>query len=65
VLTALLAEDPRPAYQEDPERIYGLLYAGYEVRFSVDGKTLTLRSLSDSRDGGDVQPGRQTGCAGK
>lgn len=34
-LTALLAQDPRPSYQNDPERIYGFCYAGLEVKFKV------------------------------
>ena len=35
-LFAVLSEDPRPAYQNDPERIYGFLFAGYEIRFRVE-----------------------------
>ena len=45
VLTALrgvLAQDPRPAYQNDPERVYGLSFAGLEVHFQVDGEVLTV-----------------------
>lgn len=34
-LRKVLAEDPRPAYQDDPERVYGLVFAGTEVRFTV------------------------------
>ena len=34
-LRGVLAMDPRPAYQEDPERIYGFAFAGLELRFSV------------------------------
>ena len=40
--TALLASDPRPRYQDDPERRYGMAYAGYDIRFHVDGQTLTV-----------------------
>lgn len=36
VLVKILEEDPRPAYQENPERIYGFSYAGLEVKFRVD-----------------------------
>lgn len=39
-LIALLKQDPRPAYHDDPKRIYGFLYAGYEVKFTVSGNTL-------------------------
>lgn len=41
-LRGVLAQDPRPAYQKDPERIYGLSFAGMEVRFQVDGDQLTV-----------------------
>lgn len=41
-LTGVLALDPRPHYQDDPERIYGFVFAGLEVRFSVDGQRLTV-----------------------
>lgn len=41
-LRGVLAQDPRPAYQKDPERIYGLSFAGTEVRFQVDGEQLTV-----------------------
>ncbi len=41
-LRGVLAQDPRPAYQKDPERIYGLSFAGMEVRFQVEGNQLTV-----------------------
>jgi tRNA-Thr(GGU) m(6)t(6)A37 methyltransferase TsaA len=41
-LRKILALDPRPHYQEDPERIYGMPYGGYDVRFKVNGKVLTV-----------------------
>ena len=41
----VLAHDPRPSYQHDPERIYGLSFGGYNVRFRVDGKLLTVCQL--------------------
>lgn len=44
-LAAVLSLDPRPAYQEDPERIYGFEFAGYTVRFSVDGDTLFVKEM--------------------
>lgn len=46
-LISVLAQDPRPAYQNDPDRIYGLSFAGYSVRFSVSEKTLTVTELSE------------------
>ena len=44
-LTGVLARDPRPPYQHDPRRVYGLDFAGVNVRFTVDGDTLTVRSV--------------------
>ena len=44
-LRGVLAQDPRPHYQNDPERVYGFGFAGMEVKFSVDGKTLTVRDV--------------------
>ena len=35
VLIQVLSQDPRPSYQEDPDRIFGMAYAGMEVRFRV------------------------------
>ena len=40
-----LAQDPRPSYQNDPERIYGMEFAGMDVRFSVAGDVLTVREI--------------------
>ena len=39
---AVLAQDPRPAYQDDPQRLYGLEFAGFDIRFSVDGTVLKV-----------------------
>lgn len=39
---ALLSEDPRPGYQNDPTRIYMMRYANFEVHFTVSDKTLTV-----------------------
>lgn len=41
-LIEVLAQDPRPAYQNDPTRIYGLFFAGYNIRFMVRDKQLTV-----------------------
>lgn len=38
----ILAQDPRPSYQHDPERVYGMEYADMEIRFTVDGDVLTV-----------------------
>ena len=42
----ILAEDPRPQYHNDSERIYRFEYAGYGIAFSVDGNTAFVRSIS-------------------
>ncbi len=44
-LIETLALDPRPAYQDDPERIYGISYAGRNIRFTVDGEVLTITAV--------------------
>ena len=41
-LKGVLAQDPRPSYQNDPERSYGLTFAGFDVRFRVNGNALTV-----------------------
>ena len=44
-LREVLALDPRPSYQDDPERIYGFAFAGRNVRFRVNGSTLEVLSI--------------------
>lgn len=44
-LLAVLAQDPRPAYQNIPQRIYGFEFAGFEVRFIVQDNLLTVKEL--------------------
>lgn len=46
-LEGVLACDPRPSYQKDPERVYGMVFAGWEVRFSVDGEILIVLSAEE------------------
>lgn len=41
-LVAVLAHDPRPQYQDDPDRIYGMAFGPYEVRFKVNDLNLTV-----------------------
>ena len=38
----VLAQDPRPSYQDDPERVYGMRFGGLEIKFKVDGENLTV-----------------------
>ena len=44
-LLGILAEDPRPAYQDDPERLYGFSFAGREIRFRVAAGILTVTDI--------------------
>ncbi len=44
-LLGVLAQDPRPRYQKDPDRVYGFGFAGLEVRFSVADGVLTVREI--------------------
>lgn len=39
-LIEVLSQDPRPHYHDDPERIYGMEFAGHEIKFRVTNKTL-------------------------
>ena len=41
----ILAEDPRPGYQDDPSRIYTMQYATFEICFMVEGNTLTVTEI--------------------
>ena len=45
-LLAVLAQDPRPSYQADSGRVYGMAFAGLEVKFTVAGETLTVVEIS-------------------
>ena len=44
-LRGVLAQDPRPHYHDDPERVYGFGFGGMEVKFSVEGTVLTVRDV--------------------
>ena len=44
-LRGVLAQDPRPAYHNDPGRVYGFGFAGLEVRFTVEDNVLTVREI--------------------
>ena len=44
-LRGVLANDPRPRYQNDPARVYGLRFGGQNVKFTVDGDVLTVRGV--------------------
>lgn len=46
VLKDVLAQDPRPAYQNDPQRVYGFSYADFEIKFRVEDDVLTVLSVT-------------------
>ncbi len=46
---AVLAQDPRPAYQEDSAREYGFNFAGYEIEFTVGGDTLRVFRVTKTK----------------
>ena len=46
-LKGLLAQDPRPQYQDDPDKIYGMAYDGLNVRFKVTGDILSVLDIED------------------
>ena len=57
-LLEVLACDPRPPYQHDPDRRYGMAFGGVEVSFTVAGGTLTVRDIAaggktEDRTGGE------------
>ncbi len=47
-LIDILSQDPRPSYQNDPERIYGMSFSGYEIKFSVKGDVLTVLDILEN-----------------
>ena len=47
-LIDVLAHDPRPQYQNDPERIYGMAFGDLEVKFKVEGCLLTVLQIAMS-----------------
>ena len=49
-LTGVLANDPRPRYQNDPDRAYAMDFAGLNVEFTVSGEVLTVKNISDRRE---------------
>ena len=48
-LKEILASDPRPAYIEDPDRVYGFDFAGYSIKFTVKDSVLTVKDISSSK----------------
>ena len=49
-LLLILGQDPRPSYQNDPEREYGMRFADYEIFFKVEGDTLTVTRVESAKE---------------
>ena len=47
----VLSHDPRPSYQRDPDRVYGLPFAGFDIRFTVREDTLTVQEVEQQVEG--------------
>ena len=47
-LKGVLSQDPRPQYHNDPNRIYGMPFAGKDIKFKVEGSALTVTGLVHS-----------------
>lgn len=48
-LRGVLAQDPRPQYQDDPQRVYGMAFGGLEVRFRVEGDRLEVLEVTSEK----------------
>jgi tRNA-Thr(GGU) m(6)t(6)A37 methyltransferase TsaA len=42
----ILAHDPRPSYQRDATRVYGVRFAGFDIRFTVEERRLTVQEVA-------------------
>lgn len=51
-LLGVLAQDPRPSYHTDPQRVYGMEFAGLEVKFSVQNDVLTVLTIKPNEKKG-------------
>ena len=43
----LLSHDPRPSYQNDPDRVYGLSFGSFDIRFTVKENTLLVQEVTE------------------
>lgn len=48
LLEEILKNDPRPSYQNDPTRVYGFEFCGFEVKFTVNAKLLKVVSVKSA-----------------
>ena len=47
LIKELLAQDPRPRYQDDPERVYGMSYGEWEVKFTAGDGAIIVKSIKN------------------
>ncbi len=52
-ITTMLAQDPRPSYQNDNKRIYSMNYSNYNINFFVNNDTLTVTKISQTQNGSE------------
>ncbi|MCQ2082875.1 MAG: tRNA (N6-threonylcarbamoyladenosine(37)-N6)-methyltransferase TrmO [Bacteroidaceae bacterium] len=52
----ILAQDPRPRYQQDSERIYSFEYDGWNIHFNVDGNRATVESMTKAKTTNHNEP---------
>ena len=45
----ILAHDPRPSYQNDPERVYGMPFAGFDIKFCVENNILSVKTVNNGQ----------------
>lgn len=50
VIEELLAQDPRPSYQDDPERVYGMDYGKWQLKFVARGETLVVVDVQERKE---------------
>lgn len=48
-LSSVLSQDPRPQYHDNPERVYGLLFKGKDVKFKVEGSALSVVDVEETK----------------
>lgn len=48
-LAGVLAQDPRPQYQDDPQRVYGMSFGGLEIKFRVEGSNLYVLEIAQGK----------------
>ncbi len=49
-VTEILSQDPRPAYHDDPERVYGMRYDRFNIKFRVDGGKAIVEEIEDTKE---------------